>query len=141
MPGGALSMNITVLAKGSLMIDFGTERAAWFEFRADLSPDQLKYVRASISEYNEPWPGKTLTPIAYKAGMFRLETNKELYEGVRFAWIIYDPPDPPANSSADTSLAAPWYITGMWVVGQTRPVNYTAHFDSDNKVISKVHHK
>ena len=29
---------------------------------------------------------------AYADGVYRLETNPELYEGVRFAWIFFDPP-------------------------------------------------
>eukprot|EP01048_Picozoa_sp_COSAG05_P007789 COSAG05_NODE_561_length_8675_cov_3.694846_12_plen_521_part_00 len=82
---------ITVNGSGSLRLDFGREHAAWFEFEsADLGA-QSGAVRASISEYNEPWPGKTQAPKAYAGGQYRLETNNQLYEGVRYAWIFFEP--------------------------------------------------
>lgn len=80
---------ITVLSAGSLRLDFGQEHAAWFEFT---SPDMpVNQVTASISEYNQPWPGKTRALKAFRGGKYRLETNSQLYEGVRFAWINFDP--------------------------------------------------
>ena len=56
---------MTVVAKGTLRLDFAVEHAAWFEFE---SPDLAAAVSistaagggtslpsAAISEYNEPW--------------------------------------------------------------------------------------
>lgn len=58
--------NITVVAAGSLRIDFGRERAAWMELTAPDLGDQAAYVTAAISEYNQPWDNRAkvrqLTP-------------------------------------------------------------------------------
>jgi hypothetical protein len=103
------SPSVTVHAPGTLRLDFGREHAAWFEFTsADLGA-QAGAVRASISEYNEPWPGKTQAPKAYSGGAYRLETNRQLYEGVRYAWIIFapqnqDPPTCVANGKEDSDV-------------------------------------
>ena len=85
--------HITVAGAGALRLDFGREHAAWFEFSSpDLDAATAAHtVTASISEYNEPWPGKTQPLKAYADGRFRLETNAQLYEGVRYAWIIFTP--------------------------------------------------
>ena len=86
--------NVTVVGAGYLMLDFGVERAAWLEFESkDLleNPAQESAVQASISEYNFPWDGKTEKPIKYSNGIYRLQTNGELYEGVRFGWVFFNP--------------------------------------------------
>jgi hypothetical protein len=87
------SPSVTVTGTGSIMFDFGVESAAWLEFD---SPDltDSDSVEMSISEYNEPAVVnagaqnhvKTLAPVKY-GNTYRLELNKELYEGVRFGWI------------------------------------------------------
>ena len=89
--------NFTVHGPGSLRLDFGREHAAWFEFTSPDMPTGM--VKASISEYNQPWPGKTMALKSYDGGKYRLETNPQLYEGVRFAWIFFDP------ASADPTCA------------------------------------
>lgn len=125
--------NITVHGSGTLKLDFGREHAAWFEFTSpDL--DALSEVSASISEYNQPWPGKTLQPNAYAGGNYRLETNPELYEGVRYAWISVD------SSKSDRSGAAtaPWHITGLRLVAQSKPTNYTGSFRSADPTLTAV---
>ena len=63
---------------------------------------------------------------AYANGVYRLETNTELYEGVRFGWIIFDPP----------AAAKPWHITGLRLVSQVKPVNYTGAFNSSDSTLS-----
>ena len=65
--------NVVVRAAGALRLDFGCERAAWFEFRSpDLSNDQLPFVSGAISEYNEPWQvrAKVVPVTAYANGTF-----------------------------------------------------------------------
>ena len=69
----------------ALVVDFGVERAGWFEFR--LSGDASGLL-AAISEYDYPWTGKTMAPVAYDGGWYRLETNGELYEGARYAFLF-----------------------------------------------------
>lgn len=75
------------------------QRAGWLEFESADLGSQASAVTASISEYNEPWPGKTRTPTPYSGGMYRLETNPELYEGVTYGWISFDP-----TSSSETCV-------------------------------------
>ena len=127
--------NATFLKFGHLRLDFGVERAGWFEF---FSPDLGSVlasgqvvVKASISEYDEPWTGKTQPVKAYDGGLFRLETNAELYEGVRFAWIFYE---------GSVEAAPPWTITKAHVVAQVKPVNYTSSFNSSDSTLTAVWH-
>ena len=122
---------------GALRLDFGVERAAWFEF---FSPDLAAIlslgnatVKASISEYSEPWTGKTKPVTAYDGGLFRLETNTpELYEGVRFAWIMYE------RSAGGVAAAAPWTLLSPRLQAQVKPLNYTGHFESSDPVLTAV---
>ena len=105
--------HITVHGSGSLRLDFGREHAAWFEFQSTDLGAQAGAVRASISEYNEPWDGKTQTPKAYAGGRYRLETNDQLYEGVRYAWIFFEPEKqspncaPLGKEDTDVELSCP----------------------------------
>jgi len=125
----------TFVGYGRLRLDFGVERAAWFEF---FSPNLAAVlaagravVKASVSEYDEPWTGKTMAVTAYDGGLFRLETNTpELYEGVRFAWIMYEGPVGAA--------AAPWTISRARAVAQIKPLNYTGHFASSDPLLTTV---
>lgn len=83
--------NVTFVDFCSFMVDFGVERAAWLEFSSpDLSGvlDSGLVVKASLSEYAEPWFDKTMEVTQYSDGKFRLETNDELYEGLRYAWCV-----------------------------------------------------
>ena len=112
---------ITVRGKGDIRIDFGVESAAWVEFD---SPDCPGGVEMSISEYNQPWPGKTGTPVKH-GNTYRLELNDQLYEGVRFAWIHVK------------ALARPWHITGIRAVCQVKPTNYLGSFSCSDPVITR----
>ena len=101
------------------------ERAAWLEIE---SPD-LCAVRSavfgSISEYAEPFEGKTKVFISYKeCKAFRLEPNPELYEGVRFAWVIVK-----QNVS--------FTITALRLVAQIKPMNYSASFRSSDESLTR----
>ena len=133
--------NATFVSYCSLRLDFAVERAAWFEF---FSPDLAGalaggavVVKASVSEYAEPWTGKTIPVTAYDGGLFRLETNTpELYEGVRFAWIVYEP----AGSSGGGGAPPAFSVTQARVVAQVKPVNYTAAFNSSDATLSAVWH-
>lgn len=89
--------NATVSGPGTIVLDFGVESAAWLEFD---SPDMAAAnpsVQLSISEYNQPaivnsgpvHPIKTDVPKRY-GNSYRLELNKELYEGVRFGAFVRD---------------------------------------------------
>jgi len=115
-----------------ILFEFGPERAAWVEFdSADLTDDQLKHVTMSISEYDTPWtPGKTLRPVKYERdgyATYRLETNKELYEGVRFAWFNWIP-----------AAGGHFTISKLELICQVKPVNYTGSFSTSDNEINKI---
>lgn len=122
--------NVTVKGAGSIRMDFGRESAAWLEFD---SPDCPGGIEMSISEYNQPaivnqmplHPVKTLAPVKY-GNTYRLELNKELYEGVRFGWIHV------------RSFTGAWHITGIRLVCQVRPVNYEGSFSCSDPMLTRV---
>ena len=123
--------NITVHSKGTLRLDWGVEHPGWMEFTSlDLGAQAIS-CSAAISEYNEPWQvnAKVKPVTAYANGKYRLETNDELYEGVRFSWIIFEPPKP--DGTVNTTLV-PWHITGLRLVSQVKPANYTGSFHSSD---------
>ena len=113
---------VTVKGSGSIRIDFGLENAAWVEFD---SPDCEGGVEMSVSEYNEPGVHKTKKPVKY-GNTFRLELNKELYDGVRFAWITVK------------SLEKQWHITGIRAVCQVKPTNYQGSFSCSDPILTKI---
>ena len=84
-------------------------------------------LEASVSEYTHPWPGKTLAPKRYGCCAWRLETNAQLYEGLRFGWLFY-------------RGAAPWTLTSVTSVAQARPANYTASFASADAALARAWH-
>ena len=114
--------NITVKGTGSIRLDFGVESGAWIEFD---SPDCPGEVEIGISEYNEPGVNKTKAAVKY-GNTYRLELNKELYEGVRFAWI---------NVKAANK---PWHITGIRAVCQIKPTNYAGSFSCSDPLLTKA---
>jgi hypothetical protein len=126
--------NCSFVDYGHVMLDFGVERAAWFELEspdlaAALAAGGGAVAKASLSEYAEPWAGKTMPLVAYENNVFRLETNTpELYEGLRFAWIFYEPPEKGPAAAAAAVAARPWTVTAVRAVAQVKPVNYTASF-------------
>lgn len=121
---------IKVNGEGSIRFDFGVESAAWIEFD---SPDLSGEVQMSVSEYNQPAtvnagpqsPHKTAIPVKHGT-TYRLELNAELYEGVRFGWIHV------------TKFDKPWHIKNIRLVCQTRPVNYTGHFESSDTLLNQI---
>jgi len=126
------SLNVTVTGTGSIMLDFGCENAAWLEFD---SPDlaDSNSIEMSISEYNEPAivntgaenPIKTKVPVKYGC-TYRLELNKELYEGVRFGWIHV------------RQYSKPWHISGIRLVCQTKPANYNGSFSCSDTLLTRI---
>ncbi|TSA31107.1 MAG: hypothetical protein D4R64_18705 [Porphyromonadaceae bacterium] len=116
------SPDVLVQGTGSIRIDFGLENGAWVEFD---SPDCPGGVEMSISEYNEPGVEKTVAPVKY-GNTYRLELNKELYEGVRFAWIHIK------------TFDYQWHITGIRAVCQVKPTNYKGSFSCNDPMLTKI---
>jgi hypothetical protein len=121
---------ITVLGAGSIRFDFGVESAAWLEFD---SPDLDGDVELSISEYNRPavvnkgpqHPAKTAVPVRHD-DTYRLELNRDLYEGVRFGWIHV------------RKFTRPWHITSVRLVCQTKPANYDGAFRASDPLLTRI---
>ena len=112
-----------------LMFDFGRVSAAWLEFEShNLDGD----IEASISEFNEPavfnagseHPVKTAVPVRY-GNTYRLELNKQLYEGVRYAWIHIRKLNHPAD------------ISSVRLVCQTKPANYEGGFTCSDTMLTR----
>lgn len=122
--------SIKVSGGCNLMFDFGQVNAAWFEFDSD---DLDGDIEMSISEFNEPavfnlgsqHPVKTSKPVRY-GNTWRLELNKELYEGVRFAWIHIHQLDEPAT------------ITSPRLICQIKPTNYEGSFSCSDTMLTRI---
>lgn len=116
------SSSVTVVGNGTLLIDFGVELPAWFEIDSpDLADADLGSIEFGISEYNVPdYVGgfKTGSPKKYGT-TYRLETNGELYEGVRYGFLI-----------VHHAPSTPFTVTAFRAVSQAKPVNYVGSFSS-----------
>ena len=122
--------HITVTGDCNLMFDFGQVNAGWLEFECNHLPAD---VTCSISEFNEParfnigseHPMKTATPTRY-GNTYRLELNKQFYEGVRYAWIHLK------------HVTAKLTIKNVRLVCQTKPVNYEGSFSSNDSTLNRI---
>ena len=117
---------VRVTGPGTLRIDFGVELPAWLEID---SPDLSGEVTFGVSEYNEVESvegHKTARPEKVGPSTYRLKLNKELYEGVRFAFVNVEKFD------------RPFTITGIRAVTQVMPVNYTGAFACDNPLLERI---
>ena len=116
--------NVTVEGPVDIRLEFGSEAAAWVEFD---SADFAGSIEMSIGEYNLPWqfPKKTAVPVRH-GNTYRLELNRELYEGVRFAWIHVH------------RVEHPWHITAVRLICQIRPTNYEGAFSSSDPMLTRI---
>lgn len=112
------------------MFDFGQVNAGWLEFECVIC---RATVECSISEFNEPavfnlgseHPVKTAVPEQY-GKTYRLELNKQLYEGVRFAWIHLK------------DVSRKFRIRNVRLVCQTKPTNYEGSFNSNDEQLNRI---
>ena len=122
--------DLTITGACNIMFDFGQVNAGWLEFECD---DMPATIECSISEFNEPavfnlgseYPVKTAIPKQY-GKTYRLELNKQLYEGVRFAWIHLK------------NVSRKFRIRNVRLVCQTKPVNYEGSFNSNNDELNRI---
>ena len=120
---GRENCSIRVKDRGVLRLDFGVELPAWIEID---SPDLNGDVQLAVSEYNTyELILEKATPKAY-GRTYRLELNRELYEGVRYGFICVN------------SLQREFTISSIRAVCQTKPANYMGRFDCDNPLINKI---
>jgi alpha-L-rhamnosidase len=124
---------VLAVGPGGFVVDFSVESAAWIE--VDLaslpSASDLSLLRVGFSEWFEPLQNKWREPIVYPNGdafTLRLETNSELYEGVRYGYF---------NLSG--AVSSPMIITAMRAVCQAKPVNYVGSFFSvSNPLLERI---
>lgn len=122
--------DLTITGACNIMFDFGQVNAGWLEFECD---DMPATVECSISEFNEPavfnlgseHPVKTAVPKQY-GKTYRLELNKQLYEGVRFAWIHLK------------DVSKKFRIRNVRLVCQTKPTNYEGSFNSNDEQLNRI---
>lgn len=111
--------SVTVNGAGGFMVDIGVESASWLEFDSpDLLAADLANIQLSVSEWTEEYIGKILVPKQYNT-TYRLETNDQLYEGVRFGFFFMKAPP-----------SQPFTISAVRAVSQAKPVNYTGSFSA-----------
>jgi hypothetical protein len=113
---------IVVSQPSSLLLDWGVERAAWFELT---SPNDNLHVTttASLSEFNMPYPDKTRPLTKYGNHTYRLETNDQLYEGIRFTWLFF---------------TQPVILSNVNLVAKVKPINYTGYFWSSSSLLTRA---
>ena len=110
------SPRVTASGAGAFQVDFATESAAWVELDSpDISDADAALLVLGFSE----WAGQALKQQAPKryGATFRLETNVQLYEGVRYGFV-----------TLTAAPSAPFTITAVRAVSQAKPVNYTGSF-------------
>ena len=140
------------LAAGTLQVDFGVELAAWLELRSpDLTAEAVaagcvtmsvgestipKYFAPSrlhkVHNYTNPlfegW--KTEVPAPYAGGVYRLELNADLYEGLRYGFIH-------VNASCGAAFA-PFTITSIRAMAQVKPANWAAFASPGRPVLERA---
>ena len=113
--------SVTVSGEGGFVVDIATESASWIEIDSpDIKDVDTTLLLLGFSEWAADglggYPLKSATPKRY-GNTFRLETNSELYEGVRYAFV-----------SLTAAPSTPFTITAVRAVSQAKPVNYTGSF-------------
>ena len=119
-----------VTGSATIMITFASELAAWLEFSIPGGLPACASIKAAISEYNTPRPGGSIAPTYYGGpqGEFRVETNKQLYDGLRYAWLFV----------TSQPGCAPLSFTGVRAVAQVLPLNYTGSFASGDAELDRI---
>ena len=120
----------TISGPVQLRFDFGVELPAWLEVDTKGYQSSSVPIRMGVGEYHTPWQSgggswKADTPKEYPGGAgrhtLRLETNPELYEGLRYGFFTV------GNASG---AFVPFQLGVVRAVAQAKPVNYTGHFHS-----------
>ena len=129
---GSIDCAIHVLGQGKLVIDFGIEAPAWIEFDSfDLQQADSANIILGSGEYSDVnFDGggyKENGPKIYGSSCgsgtslctYRLETNSELYEGVRYVFF-----------TMKEAPSLPFTISALRLISQAKPVNYVGSFQA-----------
>lgn len=124
------SPNMTINGLGTVRLDFGLENPAWLELDIVGPPGVETCLMLGIGEMDEVYQWghrvKSMPPVRY-GDTIRLETNPQLYEGVRFAFI-----------NVNSTPSAAFRVVGLRLVCQAMPVNYSATFAGATQLESQV---
>jgi hypothetical protein len=144
--------NAHATGAGTLVIDFGVELAAWIELRSpDLtltavaagcvsmsvgeskvpqffSPSRLSpHVKNATNPLFAGW--KTDFPVAYAGGIYRLELNAQLYEGVRYGFL---------HVNASCGSFQPFTIEEVSARAQVKPANWASFATRNNSALERA---
>jgi alpha-L-rhamnosidase len=143
-PPATVSTSLKIYQNCTIVLDWGVERAAWFELQMK-APPSTATILASLSEFNEPYPGKTKELTRYGELTYRLETNDELYEGIRFTFLHIsfigdddNKSDVTSNKHHDESLSPSVEILDVSLVAKIKPIAYTGSFQSSNDELTQA---
>ena len=141
------------VADGTLRVDFGMELAGWLELRSpDLSraavaagcvtmsvgestvPKYFAPSRLSPKVHNATSPmfagWKTEVPTPHVGGVFRLELNAELFEGMRYGFVH-------VNTSCGAAFT-PFTITSLKAIAQVKIANWAAFSPPGRPVLERA---
>jgi hypothetical protein len=130
------SNSLFIYQNCTIIMDWGVERAAWFELilppPSSSASSMVATITASISEYDAPYPGKTRPLTKYGEHTYRLETNPELYEGVRFSFLHVE------FLADESDQVVPVEVQDISLVAKVKPVSYTGQFRSSNDELTQA---
>lgn len=140
---GSAATNVT--DNCTIMIDFAVEHAAWLELSFATDIPSYASVNVAISEFDKPRPSAAAGGaadgklVAYPGAQYRFETTKQLYDGLRYAWITVAF----ASScySGGVNTCAPLRITGVRGVAQVLPFNYSGFMTTSDPVIDRIYYQ
>jgi alpha-L-rhamnosidase len=118
------SCDITVQGAGTILLDFGTESAAWMEID---SPDLSGKVEMGVSEDKAPAHERCIAAPERIGNTYRLKLNPQYYEGVRFGWIY-----------VRSYSGQPWHISAIRLVCQIKPTNYDGSFSCSDPMLTRI---
>ena len=144
---GTAVLHATADSAAMLRLDFGVELPAWLELDAVFPAPSSATLTLGIGEYDAPWQSggaahKSAVPKAYakppaadasapNVTTYRLETNPELYEGVRFGFVRL--------TVATGAPAATLTLSAARLVVQAKARNYTGAFHApDDELLERV---
>jgi hypothetical protein len=143
LPSGAIQIQDSV----TMQWDWGVERAAWFEILLQGITDTDGWkVEMALSEFNSVYPGKRRVPQRYPNNKtnrnasegttytYRLETNDELYEGVRFTWL-YITKTKSQSAANDNQLLL---LIDASIVSKLKPISYMGRFASSCPKLTQI---
>eukprot|EP00041_Stephanoeca_diplocostata_P005151 m.57440 g.57440 ORF g.57440 m.57440 type:complete len:563 (-) comp15606_c0_seq8:2219-3907(-) len=131
---GFLDLDTLTSPNGSAMIrgagfitaKFVQEGACWIEFDSASLAESGAIVFMSVSEGAIPGEVYDIPPTQY-GSTYRLETNKQLYEGIFYTFINI--------THAGTK---PWALSNLRRVCQVVPTNYEGSFSSSNDLLNSI---